>query len=307
MPPAYRIRNLIKIYPGRRESANSGIDLEVAQGEIFGILGSNGAGKSTLVRQMVSLLRPTSGTIELLGRDTQHDTLQVPLHVGYLPQDGRALVNLTVSEAIYATAHLRGFSRNDARADRDTLLDMWEIGDIGDKTGRVLSGGFRRLMQLAVAMAGSPPVLVLDEPTNELDPQRRKQVWRNLREYSETRGTTVIFITHDALEAEKALQRVGIMRAGRFEVIGKPADLKRTQFNQLRLEISFAPDQPPVLPDNLKHIELEPGRWLVVVPRDRVDELLRSITLANMVDFKLYSATLEDLFLQIAEQTPESA
>jgi len=88
-----------------------------------------------------------------------------------------------------------------------------------------LSGGQKRLLQIAIALAASPPVLILDEPTNNLDPQRRKLVWDTLREVNQQLGTTVVFITHDAIEAEKVIQRVGILREGELVAVGRPSEL----------------------------------------------------------------------------------
>jgi ABC-2 type transport system ATP-binding protein len=164
----YDIQNLMKFYPQQKQAANNQISLQIQQGEIFGLLGDNGAGKSTLVRQMVGLIRNTAGSIKLLGQDIYHDPEMVALNVGYMPQDSRALNNLTVGEALYFTAHLRGMSRADARKERDMLLELWQIQALRNKYNSRLSGGQMRLLQIAVAVAGSPPVIILDEPTNNL-------------------------------------------------------------------------------------------------------------------------------------------
>lgn len=232
----YDVQDLVKVYPGQTEPANKNITLQIHQGEIFGLLGANGAGKSTLVRQMANLLRSTSGRITLFGQPVGQDPLHVPINVGYMPQESHALNNLTVGEALYYTAHLRGMSRVAARRERETLLELWQIQDLRAKYSSRLSGGQRRMLRLAVAMAGSAPVLVLDEPTNDLDPQRRKLVWDVLRQYNHTHGTTIIFITHDAIEAEKVIQRVGIMREGELVAVGRPGELKRQVDQKLRLE-----------------------------------------------------------------------
>ena len=109
-------------------------------------------------------------------------------------------------------------------------------------------------------MAGSLPVLVLDEPTNDLDPQRRKQVWDILRQLNRQKGTTIIFITHDAIEAEKIIQRVGIMRQGELVALGRPSDLKAQVYQTLRLELFFQPDAPPdPIGDQQHHIAHRAG------------------------------------------------
>ena len=146
----YDVQRLTKRYPGQARPANCDLSLQIAEGEILGLLGDNGAGKTTLVRQMVNLLRPTSGTITLYGRPIGADPLQVPATVGYMPQDTAALNNLTVSEALYYTAHLRGLTRADARRERDELLETWQIGPLRSSYSTRLSGGERRLLRLAV-------------------------------------------------------------------------------------------------------------------------------------------------------------
>ena len=301
--PIYDIQHLTKLYPGQSTPANQDITLQIRQGEIFGMLGDNGAGKSTLVRQMANLLPSTSGSIRLLGQPLNQDSLHVPTHVGYMPQDGLALNNLTVSEALYFTAHLRGLNRSQARRERDGLLETWGMHEFSQRNNLHLSGGERRLLLLAVAMAGRPPVLILDEPTNDLDPLRRKQVWDVLRQVNQQQGTTIIFITHDAIEAEKIIQRVGIMRHGQLVALGKPSELKALVDQKLRLELFFSPEQPPSLPPGLEPHILEPGRWLVYLDRKQVSQVLNAINLEQVQDFRLFSATLEDLYLYYAQPT----
>ena len=247
----YDIQDLVKVYPGQTQPANKNVTLQIRQGEIFGLLGDNGAGKTTLVRQMVNLLRCTAGSITLLGEPIARDPLHVPTTVGYMPQETHSLNTLTVGEALYFTAHLRGMSRSQARRERDDLLELWQMEALRDRDNSRLSGGQRRLLRLAVAMAGSLPVLILDEPTNDLDPLRRRLVWDVLRRTNRERGTTIIFITHDAIEAEKVIQRVGIMRDGELVALGRPSELKRAVDRKLRLEVLFPADTPPSLPPEL--------------------------------------------------------
>ncbi|MCB8946042.1 MAG: ABC transporter ATP-binding protein [Ardenticatenaceae bacterium] len=297
----YDIQNLTKLYAGQTEAANCEINLQIGQGEIFGMLGDNGAGKSTLVRQMVKLSSPSSGEIRLFGQPISQ--MDVPLYVGYIPQEGQALNNMTVGEALYFTAHLRGLSRKQAQTERDRLLALWQIEALRDKYSTRLSGGQRRLLRLAVAMAGAPPVLMLDEPTNDLDPQRRKLVWDVLRQLNREQGTTIIFITHDALEAEKVIQRVGIMKAGRLVAIGRPSELKRQIDQKLRLELFFTPEQPPDLPAGLSYREMQAGHWLVSLDWGEATAVLNHLNLDEIDDFRLYTATLEDLYLHYANHS----
>ena len=296
----YHLEHVYKSYPGQKEPANVDICLQIQRGEIFGFLGDNGAGKTTLVRQMVNLLKSSSGQILLFGKPVQSSSLHAPLHVGYMPQDSYTLNNMTVGEALFFTARLRGLNRSDALNEQRRLLEAWKIADLSDKLNTRLSGGQRRLLRLAVAMAASPPVLILDEPTNDLDPQRRRLVWDQLLYENRERGATIIFITHDAIEAEKVVQRVGIMKQGRLAAVGNPGELKRSLDQKLRLEILFSPGMPPELPAGLEIHILQPGRWMVYLERQNVAATLEYLNFNQMDDFRLFSATLEDLYLYYA-------
>jgi ABC-type multidrug transport system ATPase subunit len=301
-PIVYNIQNLSKSYPGMPHPANQEISCQIYQGEIFGILGDNGAGKSTLVRQMVNLLASTTGTIELFGRSIRDHPDFVTVQVGYMPQEAQSLNNLSVAEALYFAAHLRGMSRQEAQQERERLLTLWGLAAIRDRYSSRLSGGQRRLLRLAVAMAGSPPVLILDEPTNDLDPQRRKMVWDILRQLNQESAVTIIFITHDAIEAEKIIQRVAIMRDGQIVALGRPGQLKQQLDRKLRLELFFNPDMPPALPPDCNPHPVEPGRWLVLLESEQVAAVMNALELDCLDDFRLYSATLEDLYLHYAER-----
>jgi ABC-2 type transport system ATP-binding protein len=299
----YDIQNLVKVYPGQSKPVNDHISLQIHQGEIFGILGDNGAGKSTLVRQMVNLLASSAGTIAFLGKPIATIPQMVQLNVGYMPQESGAVKNLTIAESLYFTAHLRGLNRRAARQECDRLLHQWKMTEWRDQPAAQLSGGQLRLLRLAVAMASSPPVLILDEPTNDLDPQRRKLVWDNLRQLNREQGTTIILITHDAIEAEKVIQQVGIMRDGRLVAIGRPSDLKRQVDRMLRLELFFDPGNPPALPAALNCDRHGLGHWRIFLEWHQVEPTLNSLDLTQIDDFRLYSATLEDLYLHYASQS----
>jgi ABC-2 type transport system ATP-binding protein len=301
---AYEVRQLTKVYPRQTLPANDGVSLDIEQGEIFGLLSDNGAGKSTLVRQMANLLAPTSGTIRLFGKPLTCSTLYTPRRIGYMPQTGLALNNLTVAEALYFTAHLRGLSRRDAMAERERLIDHWNLGAIRAQITNRLSGGQQRLILLATAMAASPPMLILDEPTNDLDPWNRRRVWDSLHALNQEHGTTILFITHDALEAEKVIQRVGMMRAGRLLAVGRPGALKAGLNRQLRLLIVFTPGRSPSLPNGAVPHEIAPGRWQLLIDRADATAYLDMLNRSEGIeDFRLSTATLEDLYLALAEPT----
>ena len=302
MRTVYDIRNLVKWYPNQAYPANDHINLSIAEGEIFGLLGANGAGKSTLVKQMVNLLKSSSGEILFYERPLIEDPLAISMKVGYMPQDSAALNQLTIREALYFTAHLRGLSRYDAKQDREQMIDLWGLRPFQNQSSTKLSGGQKRLFRLAVASAGRPPVLLLDEPTNDLDPQRRKRVWQVLKSLNQEQGSTIIFITHDAIEAEKVIQRVGIMKDGKLIVNGRPADLKKQINQKMRLELYFGKQYVPSLPPHLDKQIINNGHWHVWINADEVSALFNQLDFNQLDDFKLVSATLEDLYIYYATE-----
>lgn len=300
MPLAYEIEHLTRFYPKQTLPANDDISLTVEKGEFFGLLGDNGAGKTTLVKQMAYLLKPTQGSIYLFGQPLRADNSASK--IGYMPQTGMALNNLTVGEAFYFTAHLRGLSRPDARTERDRLLVLLDLGSLRDKPIPRLSGGQKRMVALASTLAASPPIVILDEPTNDLDPQNRQRVWDILRNVNAERGTTLILVTHNVLEAEKVVQRVGFMQHGKLVSVGRPGVLKGDLNRQLRLEVVFTPDAPPAFPPDVSPVVLASGRWLVLIDRDQAPAYLNIINQTPSVeDFRLSTATLEDLYMAMVD------
>ena len=292
----YDIQALSKTYASHARPANQAITLQIPRGEIFGLLGDNGAGKTTLVRQMVNLARPDGGRILFQGHPVQEDPLRIPRQVGYMPQGGQLLNHLTVGEILFHTAFLRGHRRPMAHAERDRLLQLLHLESLCHQSSGRLSGGERRLLQLAIALVGSLPVLILDEPTNQLAPQRKQQVWDLLRSLHREQGTTIILVTHDAVEAEKIVQRVGILRAGQLVALGQPQELKQRLGSQLRLEIHGAPDLSLHLPE-LPLQQLAPGRWCVRLSRPQVGNALDLLSRFPIDDFRLMSPNLEDLYM----------
>ena len=306
MKTVYDVKGLTKRYARQSQPANDNLTFQVYEGEIFGILGDNGAGKSTLLRQLANLIPSSSGKICLFDEPLGKRSFHVPLQVGYMPQEPGALNHLSVAEAIYFTAHLRGMTHNEAAREQCAVLKLLDLVHVQHRDSGTLSGGERRLLRLAVALAASPPVLLLDEPTNDLDPFRRKQVWNILRSINRSRKATIIFITHDAIEAEKIIQRVAIMHGGRILAIGRPTDLKARLGADLRIDIAYEPSTSLTIPDGIRHECPEPGRCIAFARWHDAVRLLSSLGPDSVQDITLHSTTLEDLYLKYVEHT-ESA
>lgn len=314
--PAYRVEHLTKLYSkkGRGKNnpteapANDDLNLEILPGEIFGLLGSNGAGKSTLIRQMVNLTAPTSGSIWLYGQDIAKKPQTVTANVAYMPQQPQALLDLTAEEAIYFTGQLRGMSWSDAKAAARSLVERWGLAEVRKKAVRHLSGGQHRLVGLAITLVAERPVLILDEPTNELDPNFRKMVWEQILELNRERGTTIILVTHNIQEAEKVIQRVAVMSKGRVVGLGRVGELKERVDRSVRLELFLKPEcasqiEPVLAALHGSHL-VRPLQWIVLVPRQEAEQaiyqILSRVGLDNLEDFRLQTASLEDVYMKLA-------
>ncbi len=300
----YDVHQLTKIYPHQTHPANDHISLTVEAGDFLGLLGDNGAGKTTLVKQMAQLLQPTSGEILFMGQPLGRSHAFAASRIAYMPQSGMALNNLTVGEALYFTAHLRGLSHPEARRERDAVLERLHLGHLHDQPIPRLSGGQKRLALLGITLAAAPPVMILDEPTNDLDPQNRSLVWDMLRQANRDQGATIILVTHNVLEAEKVVQRVGILRGGKLIALGRPGQLKAELNQRWRIEVIFDPAQPPTLPLSTLHHEISPGRWQIFLEPRRAAEYLDWLQQAPGVeDFRLSTASLEDLYFAAVDQS----
>lgn len=305
MPSVYHVEHLTKIYKGSDRKANDDLSFTIEEGEIFGLLGPNGAGKSTLVNQMAGLVRPTSGTIRLYGFDVVAQPDLIADYVAIQPQHSMALWDLYPEEAIYHTARFRGLGDSAARRETEDLMAELGLDRLRKRQIRRLSGGQKKLITLAVAFVGSRPVMIFDEPTNELDPEVRRLVWDKLLAVNR-RGTTILLVTHNVLEAERVIQRVGIVGQGRLMVLGTPGELKARVDQRVRLELLFKPETTPPV-DRLEGLgecrSLTNQNWTVLCHRDRarsaIDEVLAEIGLDRLDDFRILTPSLEDVYLQL--------
>ncbi|MBV9281426.1 MAG: ABC transporter ATP-binding protein [Chloroflexi bacterium] len=306
MPSRYCIENVTKIYGGAI-IANNDISLDIQPGEVFGLLGPNGAGKSTLVQQLVGLLRPDKGQIFYDERPVDPGDLELKRRVAYLSQRPLALLDLTVREAITFTGRLRGLHANRATTQAGALIDLLGLADSADRVVARLSGGQHRLVALGSALIGGADTLVLDEPTNELDPEMRRRVWALLQERCREQGTTIVLVTHNALEAEQVIERLAVLVNGRVIARGTPGTIKARIDSRIRIELTFREGPQQALPElSLLGDMLQPAanRVILAAPRDSarwlIDRVLAVVSLEDLDDFRVLTPTLEDVYLQVA-------
>lgn len=217
MEPIISVQGIEKSYGAT--AAVSGVSLEVRRGEIFGIVGPNGAGKTTTVECISSLRSPDEGRIRVLGLDPVDDVRAVRERVGVQLQQSALPGRLRVVEALRLFA-----SYYSDPADIESLLIDWQLSDKRDAAVASLSGGQRQRLFIALALVGSPEVVVLDELTTGLDPEVRRVTWRLVRKLRD-RGATVLLVTHFMDEVEQLCDRVAVIAAGRIVASGTPSAL----------------------------------------------------------------------------------
>jgi ABC-2 type transport system ATP-binding protein len=294
------IEHLTKVYrTGAR--ANDGIDLAIDSGEVFGLLGHNGAGKTTLVNQVIGLLKPTAGSIRIDGRDMIADPGLARRLCSFQAQSQVPIDGLTPRQAIDLLGQLRGAATAAVRRRRARLVDALDLGEWLDVDAARLSGGVKRLVAFAMAAVTPGRLVMLDEPTNDVDPIRRRLLWQQVWSLADE-GAAVLLVTHNVVEAERSVDRLAILDAGRVIAEGTPAELKAGLGAELRLELVVDPRaaELPVSPFGRSVVPVG-NRLMVGVPMDAAGPAVgwaESLQRAGAVEeFTLGPATLEDVYV----------
>lgn len=222
MEPGIRVRGLTKHFG--EIDAVAGVDLEVPQGAVFGLLGPDGAGKSTLIRMLATVLLPDTGDAEVFGISASSSPDRLTPRIGYMSQRFSMYPDLSVAENLEFFARVRGVSRPRRRERAAELLESMGMAPFAARQARLLSGGMKQKLMLASTLMHEPDLLLLDEPTTGVDPVSRREFWRILAGIH-AEGRTVLVATPYMDEAERC-SHVGFMDAGRITHSGTPQDLK---------------------------------------------------------------------------------
>jgi ABC-2 type transport system ATP-binding protein len=220
---AIQIDNLTKVFDGL--TAVDGLSLNVAQGELFGLVGSDGAGKTTTMRLLTAIMEPTSGDAWVMGRHVVRQAEAIKDEIGYMSQRFGLYPDLTVLENIHFYADIYGLTRKGRGEKVDRLLDFSNLGPFGNRKAGDLSGGMKQKLGLACALIHTPRVLFLDEPTNGVDPVSRRDFWRILHQLLEE-GVT-IFVSTAYLDEADRCNRVGLIHRGKLLACDTPSGLKQ--------------------------------------------------------------------------------
>lgn len=221
--PIIEVRDLVKVFGDTR--AVDGVSFSVAPGELFGFLGPNGAGKTTTIRILATLLCPTSGVARVAGHDVCKQPDEVRRQLGVALQAPTLDTFSTGRETLELAGRLHRLPAAEIRRRRDELLELMGLAAAAKKLTGTYSGGMKRRLDLAAALMHRPSLLILDEPTEGLDPQSRTALWGELERIN-GEGTTMLLTTHYMEEADRLCSRLAIIDAGRIVVEGTPDSLK---------------------------------------------------------------------------------
>ena len=311
--PILEIEGLAKTYAGGLKALDR-VDLTICKGEIFALLGPNGAGKTTLIGAVCGLVRPTSGTMKAFGHDLHRDWRAARRRIGLVPQEMATDMFEPVIRTVRHSRGLFGLAPDAARIEE--VLRSLSLWDKRDAQIRTLSGGMKRRVLIAKALAHEPELLFLDEPTAGVDVELRKDMWRQIGALRE-KGVTIILTTHYIEEAEMMADRVGIIDKGRLLMV----DAKAEMMAKLgRTEAHFTLAEPlGALPAALADypVELEQdGRRLVYRGGDGTGKgkaevaALSKALIAAGVDYTgidVHESSLEDIFVQLIERDKVAA
>jgi len=307
MEPILQIRGLTKTYKGGFTALN-GVDLDIQKGEIFALLGPNGAGKTTLIGAVCGLVRPSSGSIRAFGEDMHAHWRTLRARIGLVPQELATDMFEPVLRSVTHSRGLFGLAHDPARI--ENILKSLSLWDKRAVQVRALSGGMKRRVLIAKAMAHEPELLFLDEPTAGVDVELRRDMWKQIAEMRE-RGTTVILTTHYIEEAEEMADRVGIIRQGEIVMVDdKAAMMKRLGRTEAHITLAEPQDHVPPALSGLPVTLSEDGLTLTYRGGDGAGQgkadvaaITKALTQAGIdyVAIDQRESSLEDIFVDLVE------
>lgn len=306
------VNQLTKRYA--RHEAVRGINFSVAQGEIVGFLGPNGAGKTTTLRMLTGYLPPTSGTATIAGFDIFRKSIDARRKIGYMPENVPLYDDMRVREYLKFRGQLKGLSNSDTRRRVGDVIDICGLDAVRRKMIKTLSKGYRQRVGLADALVHDPELLILDEPTNGLDPNQIRQIRELIRHLGQTH--TVLISTHILSEVEMICNRVIIIDGGRIKAADTPANLVGQMRAAGRIQVEIQAETEIVTGalnrmENVKKVTPETlaGGWTryTVWVDSGTDSRERIARLCSQYGWPLRSlfrhvATLEDVFVELTRK-----
>jgi ABC-2 type transport system ATP-binding protein len=306
MRPVISIAGLNKTYAGGFQALRD-VDLEIGRGEIFGLLGPNGAGKTTLINIVCGIVNPTSGTVSVDGHDIVTGFRQTRAKIGLVPQE---LPTETFETVVNTLRFSRGlFGRGPDETHLEKVLRSLSLWDKRDTMIMHLSGGMKRRVLIAKALAHEPDVLFLDEPTAGVDVELRQDMW-NVVELLRQEGVTVILTTHYIEEAERLADRVGVINNGQIIIVEEKAKLMR-DLGKKQLMLHLYDELDAIPPELARHgLELSDDRCELTYTYDTkgehtgITDLIHELREAGIRfnDLQTRQSSLEEIFVDLVKK-----
>ena len=303
------VQNLVKKFDGR--CAVNDISFEVCEGEVLGFLGPNGAGKTTTMRMIAGFLPPTAGKASVNGYDVIEQAVEARKQIGYLPENAPLYDDMTVEAFLRFIAEMRGFTGKQRNQKAEAAMETCFITNVRYQTIETLSKGYHQRVCFAQALLHDPPVLMLDEPTDGLDPNQKQVVRKMIRHMGQKK--TILLSTHLLEEVEAICSRIIIISSGKLVVDGTPAELRKRSktYNQMTLDIvaplADATQAFEQLGDvgKVEHIQMRGERQTFrLTPKDGQPLAMQALELARgrkwlVTDLQTSLGCLDDVFLSL--------
>lgn len=304
------VADLVEVYSDGKKAVDN-ISFDVKDGEFFGFLGPNGAGKSTTIKVLTTLLRKTSGRVEVAGYDLDKSPGDIRRAIGVVSQETTVDIYLTGRENVRLQGRLEQMHGNALRDGVEETLKLVQLDDVADKQAGRYSGGMKKRLDLASALVHKPRLLFLDEPTVGLDPQSRTAIWDYLEKLNKDGGVTVFLTTQNMEEADRLCTRISIIDNGKIIAGGSPAELKQAIGGDT-ITLSFKDDTDSLLRSRAKAVLASVDGVTGVVDSDGsiiaytrnagqvVVDVVEALGRENLRPSSLgiSSPTLDDVFLQ---------
>lgn len=302
MKKAIVFKNVSKNY--KQLKAVDGISLTIEKGEFFGLLGPNGAGKSTLINMMAGLVKPSNGSIDVMGFNVNKEYQEARHSVGIVPQELVFDPFFNVREMLRFQA---GYFGKDKLNDKwvDEVIERLDLTDKATTNMRKLSGGMKRRALIAQALVHRPPVIVLDEPTAGVDVELRQKLWSFIKELN-NEGHTIVLTTHYLEEAEALCNRVAMMKSGKIVALDSTKNLLK-EFSLKNLKVRLQKNSIKKITALLKDTPfLQENDWCTfklkkVSDASSIIEKLNSLKI-QILDLKLIESDLENIFLKLTSK-----
>jgi ABC-2 type transport system ATP-binding protein len=312
-----QVDHLTKDYAGARGIID--VSFSVEKGEIVGFLGPNGAGKTTTMRILTGYLPPSSGSATIAGFDIEKDSVSARRHIGYLPENVPLYTELTVLQYLDYVARLRGIPRADRMAKIERAVEKANIGEVRERTIGKLSKGFRQRVGIAQAVIHEPDVMILDEPTEGLDPRQRNETRDLIRELGKEH--TVILSTHILPEVEQTCDRILVIHEGK--IVGPPdtpQGLARRFRRQQRIECLVSGSEQKARSalgsiqgiSNIEALSSPDGHLRIVIESEPEREVRHQVARAlvgggiDLYELRAESVSLEEIFLRLTTSDVEA-